>query len=1280
MSSPSPRPYRRTLVLVSVGAMLSWQAIAAPLASATGAVGLTALDVAYTQDFDTLVSTGTGTEAANTPAGWTFLESSTSVPANTTYTAGTGSSNSGDTYSFGSAGSSERALGQVRSGSNVVTLGGQLTNDTGGTITSLDVAYVGEQWRLGSVGRAVQDGMTVQISTDATSLGAGTWSDVPGLAFAPPTTTGTAGPLDGNAAANRAALSATITGLTVAPGSSIWLRWSDIDATSSDDGLGIDDVSITPHGTPGGGSTNPTGVAELDPASVVQGASSILTVTTTPGTDPASTGVAVTADLSSIGGSAATLMTDDGNAPDVTAGDGIFSTTATVDSAASPGAKSIGFTVSDEQGRSSTGTTILTVTPLNPCEAADVSIGSIQGTGDTVTTTGTVTIQGVVVGDYEGASPNLRGFYVQDAGDGDNASSDAIFVFEGDNANRVAVGDVVQVTGTPSENQGQSQIFSTTGIASCGATDTVTPTSVTLPWASPSAPEAYEGMLVKLDQTAYVTEHFQLARFGQVVLSSGDRLRQPTNVVAPGPDALALQAENNLNRLILDDATQTQNPDPIVFGRGGQPLSATNTLRGGDTITGVTGVITFTWAGNAASGNAYRLRPLGSLGGTAPDFQPTNPRPATAPTVGGSLVAAGMNQLNYFNTFGNGACTLGVGGAATDCRGANSAAEFDRQWPKSVAAIVKLNPSILGVNEVENDGYGPTSALADLVDKLNAATAPGTFAYIDADAGTGQTNALGTDAIKVGLIYQPAKVQPIGTTAALNTTAFVNGGDGAARNRASLAQAFREAATGGEVIINVNHLKSKGSACDVPDAGDGQGNCNDVRTEAVSQLTSWLATDPTGIGDPDVLLLGDYNSYAMEDPIMALQGAGYVHLIKTRLGPAAYSYAFDGQWGYLDHALASASLDSQVAGVADYHINADEPTALDYNTEFKTAGQQASLYAADEFRVSDHDVVVVGLALNGLPPVADDLSLTTAEDTAVPATLSGSTSGSGPLTYAVVSGPSHGSLSGTAPALTYTPDPDWTGTDSFTYTVNDGVQSSAPATATILVTPVDDAPTLSVGLGTCTSTTSATVYLQVSDVDGGPRPTVKAATSNAALLPLSRIVLGGSTPYRTVTLKPINSASGVAIVTLTVTSGGSSSTFTLTVRQGNSGANAISGGSGTDVIFGLAGNDTLSGGDGHDVICAGGGIDLVNGDDGSDFLFGDAGKDTVNGGSGDDSISGGSGNDVLRGDGGEDSIFAGIGNDTLTGGAAADYLDGDAGTDSVTDFTPADGDIAVDIP
>ena len=72
---------------------------------------------------------------------------------------------------------------------------------------------------------------------------------------------------------------------------------------------------------------------------------------------------------------------------------------------------------------------------------------------------------------------------------------------------------------------------------------------------------------------------------------------------------------------------------------------------------------------------------------------------------------------------------------------------------------------------------------------------------------------------------------------------------------------------------------------------------------------------------------------------------------------------FDGQWGSLDHALASASLSAQVTGTAEYHINADEPSVLDYNTEFKSTGQQTSLYAADEFRVSDHDPVVVGLNL-----------------------------------------------------------------------------------------------------------------------------------------------------------------------------------------------------------------------------------------------------------------------------------------------------------------------------
>lgn len=606
--------------------------------------------------------------------------------------------------------------------------------------------------------------------------------------------------------------------------------------------------------------------------------------------------------------------------------------------------------------------------PFNPvavCDLPHTPIYQIQGSGPAAAITGSVTTKGVVVGDYEGPSPTLRGFYIQDAtGDGDVNTSDGIFVFNGNN-DSVTLGDLVRVVGTAGEFQDQTQV-SATSITKCG-TGTVTPVDVTLPFASATDAERLEGMLVRLPQTLYVTEHFQLGRFGQVVLSSGGRLKQPTNVTTPGAAANALQAQNNLNRIILDDALQNQNPDPIVFGRNGQPLSASNTLRGGDTATGIVGVMTFTWAGNAASGNAYRVRPIGALNGSV-NFVAANPRPTTAPEVGGTLKVVGMNLLNFFNTFDGlpdrvDNCTNGVGGAPTDCRGADTLAEFNRQWPKTVAAILAMNADVVGFNEIENDGYGPDSAIAFLVDRLNAATAPGTYAFINADAATGQVNALGTDAIKVGLIYKPASVTPVGQTAVLNTTAFVNGGDSAPRNRASLAQAFQQNANAAIFIVNVNHLKSKGSACELPDQGDGQGNCNAVRTNAAQQLAAWLATNPTGIADPDILLIGDYNAYAQEDPITTLKNAGYTNLLETRLGPDAYSYVFDGQWGYLDHALASASLSAQVSGVAEYHINADEPSVLDYNTDFKSPGQIVSLYAPDKYRVSDHDPVVVGLNL-----------------------------------------------------------------------------------------------------------------------------------------------------------------------------------------------------------------------------------------------------------------------------------------------------------------------------
>ena len=184
--------------------------------------------------------------------------------------------------------------------------------------------------------------------------------------------------------------------------------------------------------------------------------------------------------------------------------------------------------------------------------------------------------------------------------------------------------------------------------------------------------------------------------------------------------------------------------------------------------------------------------------------------------------------------------------APIDCRGANTAAEFDRQWRKTVAAVSGTEADVVAFMEMENDGYGPDSAVQFLVDRLNDEDGAGTWAFIDADARTGQVDALGDDAIKVGMLYKPGEVTPVGATGVLNTVAFVNGGDQDPRNRPALAQAFRDNATGGVFVGVANHLKSKGSACDEPDAGDGQANCNAVRARSAALLADWLATRPDG--------------------------------------------------------------------------------------------------------------------------------------------------------------------------------------------------------------------------------------------------------------------------------------------------------------------------------------------------------------------------------------------------------------------------------------------------
>ncbi len=197
-----------------------------------------ALNTAYTENFDTLAQSG---NSSTTPTAWTRAETGTA--ANTTYIAGTGSSTTGDSYSFGSvAAPTDRALGGLRTGSLVPTIGAFYKNNTGSTVNALQISYTGEEWRLGNAGRT--DRLDFQYSTDATSLTTGTWTDVDPLDFTTPDTAST-GPKDGNSAGDRTAITSTITGISIASGATFWIRWTDFDATGSDDGLAVDDFSLT---------------------------------------------------------------------------------------------------------------------------------------------------------------------------------------------------------------------------------------------------------------------------------------------------------------------------------------------------------------------------------------------------------------------------------------------------------------------------------------------------------------------------------------------------------------------------------------------------------------------------------------------------------------------------------------------------------------------------------------------------------------------------------------------------------------------------------------------------------------------------------------------------------------------------------------------------------------------------------------------------------------------------------------------------------------------------
>ncbi len=959
----NPRSAKKFSVLAALGLIL----LAVPMQSAfalgggSGAVSLTTLGSAYTQNFDTLANTGSLNSL--TINGWYLDETGTSGNNNGQYQAGTGSSNAGDTYSFGAAASTERAFGGLLSGTLNPTIGAQFTNNTGSTVTTLDVSYIGEMWRAGVTNRNAADRLDFQLSTDATSLTDGTWVDYDSLDFNSPNINATVGALDGNSSSNRTPVGFSITGLGIPNGSSFWIRWTDFNIPSSEDGLALDDFSLTPRvfdaapevidTFPGNGATDFPINSDLtvtfsEPVSVTP---SWFTL-----------GCSVSGNVSATFSGGPTIFTLDPSSPLV---DGETCTLTVLadqvsdqDANDPPDKMAVNFVVG--------------FTAFDVCAAPYTPIYDIQGSGLSTPIPGTVTTEGVVVGDFEG-SASASGFYIQDlTGDGDPATSDGIFVYTG-SSNLVNAGQVVRVTGYARERFNQTTINGSNSnsspvpagnTAQCG-TGSVAPTDVTLPFADANAPERYEGMLVRLPQPLVISEYFNYDRFGEIVLAlplAGEsRPFTGTAIDEPGAAANARTAANNLSRITLDDAQSAQNPPFLRHPNGGQ-FSLGNLFRGGDLVTNTIGVLGFDFS-------LYRIVPTGPA-----DYLPVNPRPAAPEAVGGTLRVAAMNTLNFFVTpdYPTGNPLDNTCGPLNnvECRGwdFDQPLEFDRQRDKLLTALSGLDADVIGLNEMENStGVEPLDSITSGL--------PG-YDYV-------HTGTIGTDAIKVGLIYRPGKVTPVGSYAILDSSVdprFID-----TKSRPALAQTFQVNATGARFTVVVNHLKSKGSDCnDVgdPDTGDGQGNCSGTRTAAAQALVDWLATDPTGSGDPDFLITGDLNSYAMEDPIDAIKagsddtagtGDDFTNLISFFKGKFAYSYTFDGQAGYLDHALANASLLAQVTGAADWHINSDESDVLDYDTSFKPPEQEA-LFEVNPFRTSDHDPVVVGL--NPRPTYADLCRLT----------------------------------------------------------------------------------------------------------------------------------------------------------------------------------------------------------------------------------------------------------------------------------------------------------------